>query len=66
MKESLLIISIMLATTVSGTLYSVSPDFTISYQKQENELAHAYYDLKTNSDGWNYLNVYANGQKTLL
>lgn len=56
----------MLIGSVTGTLYSVSPDFTISYQKQENELAHAYYDLKTNSDGWNYLNVYANGQKTLL
>ncbi len=49
MKGSLLIISIMLAGFVSGTLYSVSPDFTISYQQQGNELAHAYYDLKTNS-----------------
>jgi hypothetical protein len=66
MKESLLIISIMLVGMVSGTLYSVSSDFTISYQKQGNELAHAYYDLKTNSEGWNYLNVYANGEKSLL
>lgn len=36
MKESLLIISIMLIGSVTGTLYSVSPDFTISYQKQGN------------------------------
>lgn len=51
----------MLIGSVAGTLYSVSPDFTISYQKQGNQLAHAYYDLKINSEGWHYLNVYANG-----
>ena len=32
-----------------STLISVSPDFTISYQKTVNELAHAYYDQKINS-----------------
>jgi hypothetical protein len=60
----------LLATIItlaySSTLLSVSPDFTISYQSSFNELAHAYYDQKINSQGMNYFYAYANGLKSLV
>ena len=49
-----------------ATLLSVSPNYTVSYQVSHDELAHAYYDQKLNSQGMNYFYSYANGIKSLL
>jgi hypothetical protein len=62
--KSLLIISLMIAS-ISGALYSVQPDFKVTFQVATNELAHCYYDMKQNSEGWNYLKIYANLNKDL-
>lgn len=51
---------------LSGTLYSVSPDFKVTYEQSYNELAHATYDQKSNEQGWNYLYVNANEKYGLL
>ncbi len=48
MSKVLLIISLMILS-ISSTLYSVQPDFTVGYQKTSDELGHCYYDLKHNS-----------------
>lgn len=56
-----------LAVYVSAaTLFSVSPNFTVSYQQTHDQLAHAYYDQKLNQHGMNYYYAYANGAKSLL
>lgn len=47
-KKSLLIISLMIGA-ISCTLYSLQPDFTVTYQPSPSELAHCYYDLKHNT-----------------
>lgn len=54
------LISILLAFSVGATLYSVSPDFRVSYETSHNELAHLYYDQKLNEHGTNYIYAYAN------
>lgn len=68
MKISILqiiaISALMLATT--STLYSVSSNFTVSYQTSYEELAHAEYEDTVYEKGWNYLHIYANGRKTLI
>ncbi len=53
-------LSIILVSSVYSTLYSVSPDFKVTYEITHKELAHIYYDQKLNEDGTNYLNAYAN------
>lgn len=54
----------MLAST--ATLYSVSSNFTVTFEKSYDELAHAEYEETLYETGWNYLHVYANGRKSLL
>lgn len=62
MKISILqiitILSIMLTT--SSTLYSVSSNFTVTFEKAYDELAHVEYEETVYEKGWNYLHVYAN------
>ncbi len=52
--------------TLNATLYSLQPDYTVTYQQSPTELAHCYYDLKHNTEGWNYLKIYANLNMDLL
>ena len=47
-------------------LISVSSNYSISYQVQHDELAHAYYDQKLSSQGMNYFYSYANRVKSLV
>jgi len=46
MQLSILIL--LVATASAATLISVAPNYTISYQKSYEELAHIYYDQKLN------------------
>lgn len=64
-RKSLLLISLMIGT-IYGAMYSLQPDFSVTYQQTGNELAHCYYDQKQNSEGWNYLKIYANLNKDLF
>ena len=57
---------VALTACCSANLFSVNPDFTISYEVSSNELAHVYYDQRLFEDGMNYINIYANQDKTLL
>lgn len=41
----LYLLALVLSAT-AATLFSVTPNFTISYEKRVDELAHAYYDQK--------------------
>lgn len=66
MKISVLIIHALILTLAFATLYSVSPDYQISYEISPNELAHATYDERIFEKGWNYLHVYANHRMGLL
>lgn len=52
--------------TISCALYSLQPDYTVTYQQTANELAHCYYDLKLNTEGWNYLKIYPNVNSDLM
>lgn len=61
----LLIISLMIGT-IYGAMYSLQPDYTVTYQQSSDELAHCYYEQKHNSEGWNYLKIYANLNRDLL
>lgn len=63
-KLSILIISLLIGT-MSCALYSLQPDYTVGYQQTPTELAHCYYDLKIQTEGWNYLKIYANLNKDL-
>jgi hypothetical protein len=47
-KQSLLIISLMLGA-INCALYSLQPDYTVTFQQTTTELAHCYYDLKLNT-----------------
>lgn len=46
--------------TTSSTLYSVSSNFTVTFEKAYDELAHVEYEETVYEKGWNYLHVYAN------
>lgn len=50
----------------SATLYSVSTDYKVTYQRSHDELAHCTYDMKANEQGWSYLAIFANGEKDLF
>jgi hypothetical protein len=52
--------------SISCALYSLQPDYTVTYQQTPNELAHCYYDLKINTEGWNYLKIYPNVNSDLM
>lgn len=57
---------LLLVEICSCTLFSVSTDFKITYDKTHNELAHAYYEQHLNEQGTNYIHIYTNPEKTLL
>jgi len=57
---------LLVAAVSAATLISISPNYTISYQKSYDELAHIYYDQKMNEHGMNYLYVYGNSAVSLL
>jgi hypothetical protein len=44
----LVFLLILIATPSAATLISITPNYTISYQKTYDELAHIYYDQKLN------------------
>ena len=60
------ILLVLIASVSAATLISVSTNYTISYQKSYDELAHIYYDQKLNQHGMNYLYVYGNSLKSLV
>ena len=55
----------LLMIAATSTLYSVSSNYTVSYEKNYDELAHATYEETVYEKGWNYLHIYANGRKSL-
>lgn len=64
MKVVYLLILVLSAS--AATLFSVTPDYTVTFAQAHDELAHAYYDQKLNEHGMNYLYLYANGMKSLI
>ena len=48
MKIHTIIFTLLIYNTLSLTLYSVAPNFQVSYTMNHNELAHIYYDQKLN------------------
>jgi len=66
MLTKIAIVALLLISITATTLFSVSPTFTVTYEKHFDELAHAYYDQKLNQHGMNYIYVYANSAKSLL
>jgi hypothetical protein len=64
-KLSLLLIPLMIGS-LNAALYSLQPDYTVTFQPTLTELAHCYYDMKHYSEGWNYLKIYANVNSDLL
>ena len=65
MDIKILILALLMHSALSVTLYSVSPDFQVTYATGHNELAHLYYDQKLYENGMNYIWAYANGEKSL-
>ena len=59
------LITILIVTSQS-LLLSVNSNYTISYKVSHDELAHAYYDQKLNSEGSNYFYSYANRIQPLI
>lgn len=60
------VLVLLIMEVTSYTMYSVSPDYKVSLQKSYNELGHAYFSEKGLSTGWNYLNIYANAEVSLI
>jgi hypothetical protein len=48
------------------TLFSLSPNYTVSYETHYDELAHIHYEQHLNDHGMNYIYVYANSAVSLL
>jgi hypothetical protein len=60
------VIAALLILAVRTTLFSLSSNFTVTYQQKYDELVHAYYDQKIFQQGTNSLSIYANPDKSLL
>ena len=58
MQTVLILLAITVAAT--ATLFSLSPNYTISYSTSHSELAHAHYSQNLNTHGMNYLQIYTN------
>lgn len=61
-----LVIAALLILAVSSTLFSLSANFTVTYEQKYDELVHAYYDQKLFQQGTNSLFIYANPARSLL